>query len=719
MLQSTRIFKLQKEFLSEIRLYCTSIKVYGSNEQGTKVKVKGFTNQKTPISPQNKNIQTTSPSSYKPLISKYPHLKKPFTKYTKDSIIDATNTPTNNLNSNNYNNNTFVSSHYKVNVDNILQYLDRKKLVYKIVGQEIIIKECPFCPDTKGKFDNLWKLYISKETAAYFCHRCANKGSWIDLKVNLGDLTLDQMGVIQKTSNANNNNNYDDINPTDLKKLNAYSAELKNHPDVIKKLTGTEKGERGLSMEVLELYRVGVTSQSFFVNDQWEEHKCITFPWTYLDSKGNVMALRCKLRSTKEKALQRIEPKGGKWGFFGWHTVPLDAKEIILTEGEYDAMAVYLKTGIPTISLPNGANSLPITLLPMLERFEKIYLWMDDDVPGQEGALKFAEKLGIKRTFIVSTKQSDPNGPKDANDALLMGKDLNQILLSSQTIPHDQICGFSDVKSIIHAELKDPMSVVGKQSQWFPTFNRLLKGHRKGELTVFSGSTGVGKTSVLTQLSLDFCKQGVRTLWGSFELSVPRLAKKMMTQFANKNLEKNIQEFPEIANEFNNLPVYFLRFFGSTHVDKVLDAMEYAVYVQDVEHIILDNLQFMLSGQAKGVEKFDTMDESIEKLRKFATQKNVHITVVIHPRKQETESTLSINDIFGTAKATQEADNVIIFQRTKDQKYLDIKKNRFSGHLGSIPLGFNQDTQRFYEISNIDTSNDNNNNTIENNNQDK
>jgi twinkle protein len=32
-----------------------------------------------------------------------------------------------------------------------------------------------------------------------------------------------------------------------------------------------------------------------------------------------------------------------------------------------------------------------------VSRFEKIYLWLDDDIPGQEGAAKFAQKLGIKR----------------------------------------------------------------------------------------------------------------------------------------------------------------------------------------------------------------------------------------------------------------------------------------------------------------------------------
>jgi hypothetical protein len=43
--------------------------------------------------------------------------------------------------------------------------------------------------------------------------------------------------------------------------------------------------------------------------------------------------------------------------------------------------------------------------------------------------------------------------------------------------------------------------------------------------------------------------------------------------------------------------MYFLKFFGSTGLDQVLDAMDYAVYVYDVQHIILDNLQFMMSGQ--------------------------------------------------------------------------------------------------------------------------
>lgn len=38
-------------------------------------------------------------------------------------------------------------------------------------------------------------------------------------------------------------------------------------------------------------------------------------------------------------------------------------------------------------------------------------------------------------------------------------------------------------------------------------------------------------------------------------------------------------------------------------VAQVLDAMDYAVYVHDVEHIVLDNLQFILSGQVRRTYK--------------------------------------------------------------------------------------------------------------------
>lgn len=90
-------------------------------------------------------------------------------------------------------------------------------------------------------------------------------------------------------------------------------------------------------------------------------------------------------------------------------------------------------------------------------------------------------------------------------------------------------------------------------------------------------------------------------------------------------------------------------------------------------------------------------NEPSHEFRKFATNQNVHVTLVIHPRKEPEEQALNISSVFGTAKATQEADNVLILQNENGVKRLEVKKNRFDGDLGSVSLTFNRSRLIFQE----------------------
>ena len=84
----------------------------------------------------------------------------------------------------------------------------------------------------------------------------------------------------------------------------------------------------------------------------------------------------------------------------------------------------------------------------------------------------------------------------------------------------------------------------------------------------------------------------------------------------------------------------------------------------------------MLSQQGRSsLDRWELQDEAVAELRRFATEQDVHITLVVHPRKDAGEA-LEINSVFGSAKVTQEADNVIIIQKGVGARYLDIKKNR-------------------------------------------
>ena len=58
------------------------------------------------------------------------------------------------------------------------------------------------------------------------------------------------------------------------------------------------------------------------------------------------------------------------------------------------------------------------------------------------------------------------------------------------------------------------------------------------------------------------------------------------------------------------------------------------------------------------------------------------MTLVIHPRKEDGEM-LTTNSIFGGAKATQEADNVMLLQEEEvgakglKRKFIQVAKNRY------------------------------------------
>lgn len=99
----------------------------------------------------------------------------------------------------------------------------------------------------------------------------------------------------------------------------------------------------------------------------------------------------------------------------------------------------------------------------------------------------------------------------------------------------------------------------------------------------------------------------------------------------------------------------------------------------------------------QGFDRFDAQDEAIHQLRAFASSKNVHVTVVIHPRKEKDDELLSMTSVFGAAKATQEADTVLILQSVNGAKAIDVKKNRFDGSTGSVSLVFDPATLLFRE----------------------
>lgn len=274
----------------------------------------------------------------------------------------------------------------------------------------------------------------------------------------------------------------------------------------------------------------------------------------------------------------------------------------------------------------------------------------------------------------------------------------------------------SDLKQAVRQEYLRTSRARSPQLETLPRLSNILKGFRPGELTIFTGPTGSGKTTVLSQISLDLAAQEVPVLWGSFEVRNARLLQAMLQQIATEPilLEEEVEQvtgtnripsasdqlFEAAYERLTQLPVHLMDVFGSTPLEHVLGAMEEAVQARGSRLIILDNLQFMLSGQgSSNFDKFDLVDQAVAAVRHFCNRHPVHVVLVVHPRKELDETPLGLCSVSGTAKATQEADNVIVLQKLEgNRRFLEVKKNRFDGELGRVPIGFARHSRMVYEL---------------------
>lgn len=631
----------------------------------------------------------------------------------------------------------FISRHARIDATTVVNYVESRlgkesKNNWRDNGDRITVKLCPteaFCAEPSNfekrerKPD---KFQIWKDGGSYFCNRCQAKGSYYQLKYKWSgaeeyavetsgrshQVVKEDGAGLSKSAQATSSDYLPDQKAM-LRLLRNFVTEQESSGPVKKFLR-----DRGLGLAVAFQFGVGCALRKFRDDEsgKYERHDCLTFPW--IVGKKTV---RVKVRSVQEKRAMRIEPKGGGWGLFGLHTVPEDAKEVVLTEGELDALSVAQDTGRFAVSVPNGASSLPPHVLPLLERFDKIYLWMDNDSAGQTAIEKFSAKLGSYRCFVVRPPNEwgeDP--PKDANEALMRGLKLDDAISQAAIPTNENLIRFGDIRNEVVREIMNPDMFNGLPLPSLPGLTSILRGARTGELTLLTGHTGSGKTTLVSQMTLDFVKQGTPTLWGSFEVNNVQLVKKMLRQFSPRfNLpltEFTQDQLEHLCDRFELLPLHFMKFHGATDVEDVIDAMTYARYAHDVEHVVLDNLQFMISTGAHQ-NKFDVQDNAIAKFREFATRANVHVVLVVHPKKTDAAARLDEYSIYGGVKAVQEADNVVILQSTASAaapgealtqapiKNIEVVKNRYVGTTGAVQVVFNPEQVRYFEL-NMDRSED-------------
>lgn len=249
-----------------------------------------------------------------------------------------------------------------------------------------------------------------------------------------------------------------------------------------------------------------------------------------------------------------------------------------------------------------------------------------------------------------------------------------------------------------------------------------MRGLKKGFVTCLSGLRAAGKSSIISQLTVEASQQGYRTALFSGELKPKNLLKWLLLQAAGKAYVKETQydnyymvqtPYDEVISKWLDEKVYVYNNYYGNEFSSIMEQIRKCVVEHKVDLVILDNMM-ALNLMEMGSDKYQQQSHFVECLENFAKAANIHILFVAHPRKSV--GFLRLDDVSGSNDIVNRVDNAFILHRvntdfrrlTKDMfkwkddnelyqstNVIEICKDRDGGVQDEfIPLFFEASTKR-------------------------
>lgn len=443
------------------------------------------------------------------------------------------------------------------------------------------------------------------------------------------------------------------------------------------------------------------------------EATCQKFGYTVSQFKGKTVQI-ANYRSNGKVIGQKIRGANkdftitGKLCLFGQHLFKDGGKQLVITEGEIDALSVFQAMGSkwPVVSLPNGAQGAAKAIrkeIDFVSSFERVILMFDMDDPGQSAAVDVADLLPSGKAHIAQLSLKDPS------EMLQQGKSRELVDSIWQAKPYrpDGIIAASDLWDKL-------VEVDATQSVPYPYkgLNEKTRGIRKGELVTFSAGSGVGKTSVVREIAFDLLKKGQRVGMMMLEENTKRTLQGMLGLELNKplHLDPDAASKDEMRQAFNEVtPNLFLYdHFGSIEADNLINRIRYLATGAMCDFIVLDHISIAISGLAD-VDERRCIDQLMTRLRSLVEETGVGLMVISHLKRPEGRAheeggVTSLSQLRGSHAIAQLSDMVLGLERNQQDAEkanvttIRVLKNRFSGETGeAATLLYNKETGRVVE----------------------
>ena len=273
---------------------------------------------------------------------------------------------------------------------------------------------------------------------------------------------------------------------------------------------------------------------------------------------------------------------------------------------------------------------------------------------------------------------------------------------------------------------KDPRSrleaIKDKNGQvstgWATLDKKLFGGFNRGELNIFAGGSGAGKSLFLANMGVNWCLQGLNVLYLTFELSenlVSMRLDSMTTDIPSRDIFKNIEDVEMkvkmIGKKAGAFQVKYMP-TGKTANDLRSYIKEFEIKTgRKIDVVLVDYLDLMMPiAKRISAENLFVKDKYVsEELRDLAMELNcLFVTASQLNRASVEEIEFDHSHISGGLSKIQTADNVIgIFtsraMRERGRYQIQLMKTRSSSGVGAkIDLEFDVDSLRIRDLAEDD-----------------
>ena len=424
----------------------------------------------------------------------------------------------------------------------------------------------------------------------------------------------------------------------------------------------------------------------------------------YRNELGEHIANKYRFTSKTAKVKMMFEKDTNINTLFNMDKINI-SEPLVITEGEFDCLAVIEAGYKNAVSIPSGVNSTNKwieTNWTFLEQFEEIILWFDNDEAGLKGVREASSRLTNNIVKIVKCTIAN-----DINE--LLAKEGKQSVLD-----HIKKASVPLVEGVATFDMIEDFDIyeAEKLELGIRKMDHDILGMVFGSLNILSGRNGAGKSTILNQIYLgEAIRQGYKCFLFSGELVAGNVKEWLIRTLANEEdlvtyTSKNNMNYKRVSIEsrkkiVNNIKdKIYLYDTDDYNIDSILVKMKQLATRLGAKVFVIDNLMVIESNVK---EELKAQSEVVKKLKNFAKKYNAIVHLVAHPRKSINEE-ITKDDVAGTANITNLADYVTTIERNfkEDREYdakLSILKNRHTGINTCTTLKFDSDRKRFYSSS--------------------